>query len=75
MGVSISVGIAVVDHRRLLFLIVHGRGRRRGRGLLKHRQVLWGWRRRWGGAVCDCSRKRIAYNAEKSDEKGKRDGF
>lgn len=52
MGVSVSVGVAVMDDGRIFFLIVHRRWRRRGRGLLKHADVLWGRRRRRGRAVC-----------------------
>lgn len=52
MGVSVSVRVAVMNHGGLLFLVVHGRWRRRGRGLLKHTDILRGRRRRRGGAVC-----------------------
>lgn len=52
VGVSVSVGVAVMNHGRLLFLVVHGRRRRRGRRLLKHADILRGRRRRRGGAVC-----------------------
>lgn len=51
VGVSISVGVTVMNHGGLLFLVVHRRWRGRGRRLLKHADILWGRRRRRGWAV------------------------
>lgn len=67
MGVSVRVGVTVMNHRGLLFLIVHRWGWRRGRGLLKHANILWGRRRRRGGAVCYW--KRTDSGGEKESEK------
>ena len=54
LGVSISVGVAVLHHGSILLLIINWRRRRRWRRVVKQGQVIWRWRGRWSRSICNC---------------------